>query len=128
MIDKLELRIPETVWRRDRNWAKYRSHPNWGSPYATTLDALDSLKLSVHYNFRPRVANDKMHSKVDFTSVGLMSADDFMWRLQHLFLIEREEALSLHVLRIDLAADVCGVDVEWFKANSHVRMKRNSRT
>jgi hypothetical protein len=129
MIDRLELRIPLDVPKRAKNWVKYPLHPaKLGSPYATTLDADAALALRVHFNHRVPIAKEKMHLKVDFTDTRLLSAEDLLLRLTSLFRIQGDEALSFQIARIDFAADVYGVPVEWFKRNCRVKRKRNPRS
>jgi hypothetical protein len=129
MIDRLELRIPLDVPKREKNWAKYPRHPaKLNSPYATTVDADTALALRVHFNHRVPIAKDKMHLKVDFTDTRLLSAEDLVWRLMSLFRIQRDEALSFRIARIDFAADIYGVPVEWFKRNCRVKCKRSPRS
>ena len=129
MIDRLELRIPLDVPRREKNWGKYVARPaKLSSPYATTLDADAALALRVHFNHRVPMPKDKMHVKVDFTDTRLLSAADLLSRLTSLFRIQGDEALSFQIARIDFAADVHGVPVEWFKRNCRVKRKRNPRS
>jgi hypothetical protein len=129
MIDRLELRVPQDVPKRMENWAKSPVRlAKLGSPYASTLDADSALALRVHYNLRVPVAKDKRHLKVDFTDTRLLSAEDFLLRLLFLFKIQRDEALSLRIARVDFAADIDGVPVSWFKQNCRVKRKRNPRS
>jgi hypothetical protein len=129
MIDRLELLVPEDVPRRIEEWRKHRVRgAAHGSVYALTLDADFQLSLRVHYDFRVPIAKENRHVKVDFTGTRLLSADDFLWRLTSLFQIQREDALSLRVARIDLATDVWSVPVEWFKQHCRVKRKRKPRS
>ena len=127
MIDKLEVLVPEGVPRREEVWRENREHfANLGSIFGRTLDADFSLALRVHRDFRVPIAKEKRHFKVDFTDTRLMSADDILWRLMWLFEVDQEQALSFRIGRIDFAADVYGVSVEWFKLNSRVKRKRTT--
>jgi hypothetical protein len=74
------------------------------------------------------MAKEKRHRKVDFTDTRLLSAGDVLWRLTKFFQIKEEQALSLRVARIDFAADVCGVPMEWFKRHCRVKAKRKSQS
>jgi hypothetical protein len=128
MIDKLELRVPESVPRRTANWREYPvRRAKRGSPYAQTLDA-DRLALRIHYDFGVPVAKEKRHWKLDFTPTRLFTAEDLLSRLTWLFKMTREQALSVQIARIDFAADVNGVTVEWFRRHSRVKRKRKSQS
>ena len=129
MIDKLELLVPDDVPRRDENWRKHRVVPaKAGSLYSTTLNEDSNLALRVHYNLRVPVAKEKRHFKIDFTDTRLLTAEDLKWRLNWLFRIRPDQASSLRISRIDFAADVCGVSVEWFKRHSRVKRKQSLRS
>lgn len=125
MIDRLEVLVPEGVPKHEKAWIANKRRPaKVGSAYAHTLDADFQLALRVHHNFRVPIAKEKRHLKVDFTDTRLVSAEDLIWRLLSLFRIQREEALSFQIARIDFAADVYGVPVEWFRRHSRVKRKR----
>jgi hypothetical protein len=93
-----------------------------------TLDADFQLALRVHHNFRVPIAKGRRHLKIDFTDTRLLSADDLLWRLTSLFRIRREDALRFHIARIDFAADVYGVPVEWFRRHCWVKRKRKPQS
>jgi hypothetical protein len=129
MIDRLEVLVPEDVPKRTEEWRRHRVRPAKGnSVYAHTLDADFQLALRVHHNFRVPIAKESRHLKIDFTDTRLLSADDFLWRLARLFQISREEALLFRIARIDFAADVYGVPVEWFRQHSRVKRKRKPQS
>jgi hypothetical protein len=96
--------------------------------YAHTLDAGFELAVRVHHNFRVPTAKEKRHLKIDFTDTRLLSAEDLLLRLTSLFRIRREEALQFRIARIDFAADVYGVPVEWFRQHSRVKRKRKPQS
>jgi hypothetical protein len=129
MIDRLEVLVPEDVPKRTENWRIQRvRHAQGNSPYAHTLDEGLRLALRVHYDFRVPVAKEKRHLKVDFTDTRLLSAEDLLWRLTWMFRIEEQQAYSFHVARIDFAADVQGVPVEWFRQHCLVKRKRKPQS
>jgi hypothetical protein len=129
MIDRLEVLVPEDVPKRTEEWRKHRVRPaNRSSVYAHTLDADFQLALRVHYDFRVPKARASRHFKIDFTDTRLLSAEDFLWRLAQLFQIRREDALLFRIARIDFAADVQDVPVEWFRKHSRVKRKRKPQS
>ena len=129
MIDKLEILVPESVPVRSESWRERNIRPaKVGLPYSFTLDVDKQFALRIHFNHRTSVAKDKRHRKVDFTDTRLLSAWDVLWRLTKFFLIQEEQALSFRVARIDFAADVCGVPMEWFKRHCRVKAKRKPQS
>ena len=129
MIDRLEVLVPNDVPIQPNEWRKYLvKRARLGFPYALTLDADDALSLRIHHKHRVPVRREKRHFKVDFTGTRLLTAEDMLWRLISLFQIQREQALSFQVARVDLAADVYGVPVEWFRQHSRVKRKRRPQS
>jgi hypothetical protein len=129
MIDKLEILVPESVPVRSESWRERNIRPaKVGLPYSFTLDVDKQFALRIHFNHRTSVAKDKRHRKVDFTDTRLLSAWDVLWRLTKFFQIKEEQALSLRVARIDFAADVYGVPMEWFKRHCRVKAKRKPQS
>lgn len=127
MIDRLEVLVPEEVPKREENWRGSQIRPaKGGTVYAYTLNEDFQLALRVHFNFRVPIA--KRHLKVDFTDTRLMTADDLLWRLTWMFRIGEEQARAFRVQRIDFAADVFGVPVEWFKRHCQVKRKRKTQS
>ena len=128
MIDRLELSVPALTPQKPQFWSNYQPRrATKKSGYVWTVDAARDMHLRVHGGQKGALRSVVPHYKVEFVRTRLLSANDLQWRVQQLFDTANENILSFRVTRIDFAADIRGVSVEWFNCNCRVRNKRISR-
>jgi len=144
MVDKLDVRIPadaqlstefRKVYADTRGDAKY-----WRSSerYTSVGDLRPfGIEAILHLGLRHRRPSAKGHShKLELLDTGVSKYNDWLSVIEGIFdvpVARKKSSTSqltpggiprLEVMRVDLAADVGGVTVEWFRAHMRVLWKR----
>lgn len=129
MIDKLDLRVPEftapgpllerPVMELKRSGHHPLFRPSKYYQYVCDLREPFDLDAVVHLNYR----YGRENHKIEIINAGKKTLDEMGRIVRELFLVDPD---SLQVMRIDVAADVPGISVSWFKDHGYVSRKRFS--
>jgi hypothetical protein len=125
-IDKLEVRAPSRVaWTRElQSAARFAARRNTklpyhqGGQYEAMVD-LRNLGLSSRLYLTSRATGSH---KLVLIGVGAMSYEEILNQLRAVFVTD---VLALRIARIDLAVDVFGYSVAWFRDHTYVAKKRS---
>ena len=93
-------------------------------PYIRQTDLYSTLR--VYFGHPHPIKREDRHYMVQFHSTGTLTADDFLNCLASAFVLPDRDIRKLKVSRVDLAVDIGGVPVEWFRKHCRVNYKRNS--
>jgi hypothetical protein len=125
MIDRLEIGVP---WHTPGNHAFWSTHvqqrASSKSRYRWFIDASREMHVRIYGGHKTPTSSDNRYFKIEFSKMKTLTADDLTSTMQRLFETSHDNILAFRVMRLDFAADVRGVSVEWFKQNCRVRSKR----
>jgi hypothetical protein len=127
MIDALELIAPSTLPLNEEFWSRFkekRKPAHRSLPYSQTIDFRPQISGFVHWDHRHPIAANNRHAKIEFKEVKHLTAIDLVLSVQKLFKLNDSGVKDLKVSRVDFAADVYGVPIEWFSNHARVLYKR----
>jgi hypothetical protein len=126
MIDKADLRVPrltpftpefQEVYSASRNGDK---SPWRSSRYFASVADLRSLGYDARLHMFSSLTAEPIH-KLEIYDTGQKSYADMCALVRRIFLCDPER---LGLMRVDLCADIHGVEVGWFKRHMTVKGKR----
>lgn len=135
MIDSLELSIPDTTAKQLGTWADVPvKNAGEEQPYIKRASFLYDKKhprkgpfpqALVFYGHKRPINREHRHHKVQFVRTSTLTEWDIFNYLGHLFVISSSEMCHLKVMRVDFAADVRSVPVQWFRENCYIPRKQS---
>ncbi len=126
MIDKVELRIPSSIRFSEEFGRVYKDiHADPKNPFRQSQHYLSVGDLR-RFGYQSILHMGNVHDKVGNHKLELVETGGKFYgemadEIRRLFAVEPG---SLDLMRVDLAADVKDVPVDWFKRNVHVTFKR----
>jgi hypothetical protein len=128
MIDALQISVPQTVNRRPGQWQLFKRRPApRKSAYDTIIDCRPWLDVIIMHGHRRPTPAIRRHFNLEFKETRHLTAADILSWVRRLFELTESQAKDLRVGRIDFAADIAGVSVDWFRTNCRVRNKQTSK-
>ena len=127
MIDALELSVPgDFRFRRDQLGLKGIRIAGKRSPYWNQADCRPTLSVVIQYGHKFPVTRSQRGYQLQFKGARHLTSADLIRQVEGAFEISESDVLQLPVTRIDFAADVFDVPVQWFREHCRVRFKRSS--
>jgi hypothetical protein len=134
LIDKLDCAVPRIAeyTREFANLVNISMSPEWhgkvwreGGIYARRGDFREvsggELPVIVHQNNR---YDKKAGDKVELIETGSMTVGEMAQTISRVYAVDPIES---RIMRLDLAADVEGVSVSWFRDHTEFRAKQTNR-
>jgi len=117
MIDWLELYVPGTVHKVESFWPLKLRRSASGSSYRKVLNQSEDHLIRIYYEYdnENKELRDRRYYRVVFDTVGAFSAENIVSGVCSAFEIRKEDVLKLRTARVDFAADIPDVPIEWFK-------------
>lgn len=122
MIDKLEVRVP-SITKFSPQFESLRPEWLYGLKHSRLYIGVEDLRPLDHpciLHFQHKRTRDH---KIEIIDAGSLSLSRMIYEIQRIFDVD---ALQLHVMRLDLAADMKGIPVHAFVGNVRGKWKRVS--
>jgi hypothetical protein len=129
MIDKLEIRIPAgTQFTSEVESIFHTIHGRHSRHYLQALDLRPfGYSAILHYGClhgrrsTPEQPGPRGNHKVELIDTHLLSYAEILDEIEYVFHIQTE---PLSIMRLDLAVDIEGIGVRWFRENTRVSRKQ----
>ena len=127
MIDALELSVPcDFRFRREQIGPKGIGLAGKRSPYWNQADCRPELSVVIQFGHKFFVRRSQRSYQLQFKGTRHLTSVDLVRQVKGAFEISEGDVLQLPVTRIDFAADVFNIPVQWFREHCRVKFKRSS--